>query len=360
MPEGSVVANEHWDDGLPFSLDGKISFKPAGMYYGLTQPDGRRDGQIENYAEDTPEKREALYRWLNDADILVLSSNRLWGSIPRLPMRFPMTKEYYQLLFDGKLGFELAARFTSFPTIFGLSFDDTGAEEAFSVYDHPEVRIYRKTSQYNEALVRSYFDQIDLENTIQMWPKQVTQAPTALLMTPQEAAIQQAGGTWSGIFDLDSLINRSPILSVLVWLALVIVLGLAAFPITFVVLRRLPDRGYGVAKTLGLLLLAWLSWFAPALKLTSYSRAWIAFCLGAACRHCRDYRVAAVGSDPGVRSNAPRAVAHGGGYLPRPLPAVPLDPHRQSRPVAPGARRRETDGVRLPQRGHSLNDVPAV
>ena len=109
VPEGSVVANEHWDDGLPFSLDGKISFKPAGAYYGLTQDDGSRDGQIENYGEDTPEKREAIYRWLNDADILVISSNRLWGSIPRLPMRFPMTKEYYQLLFDGKLGFEQVA-----------------------------------------------------------------------------------------------------------------------------------------------------------------------------------------------------------------------------------------------------------
>lgn len=280
VPEGSVVANEHWDDPLPFSIDGKISFKPAGAYYGLRQGDGSRSGQIENYGEDTPEKREAIYRWLNDADILVISSNRLWGSIPRLPMRFPMTKEYYQLLFDEKLGFELAARFTSFPTIFGLQFDDTGAEEAFSVYDHPEVRIYRKTSQYSESLVRSYFDQIDLENTIQMWPKQVTQAPTALLMTPEEAAVQQAGGTWSEIFDQDSLLNRSSVLSVLAWLALVLVLGLAAFPITFAVLRKLPDRGYGVAKTLGILLLAWLSWFAPALKLASFSRAWIGLCLG--------------------------------------------------------------------------------
>ena len=280
VPEGSVVANEHWDDGLPLSLDGKSGFKPSGAYYGLTQADGRRDGQIENYGEDSPEKREALYRWLNDADILVLSSNRLWGSIPRLPMRFPMTKEYYRLLFDEKLGFELAARFTSFPTIFGIAFDDTGAEEAFSVYDHPEVRIYRKTPQYSEALVRSYFDQIDLENTIQMWPKQVTQAPTALLMTPAEAAVQQAGGTWSEIFDEGSLLNRSSVLSVLAWLALLFVLGLAAFPIAFVVLRPLPDRGYGIARTLGILMLAWLSWFAPALKLAAFSRSWIALCLG--------------------------------------------------------------------------------
>ncbi len=280
VPEGSVVANEHWDDPLPFSIDGKSGFKPAGYYYGLRLPDGRREGQIENYGEDTPEKREAIYRWLNDADVLVLSSNRLWGSIPRLPMRFPMTKEYYQLLFDGKLGFELAARFTSFPTILGVPFDDTGAEEAFSVYDHPEVRIYRKTDAYSDELVRSYFDQIDLENTIQMWPKQVTEAPTALLLTAREYVAQQTGGTWWRIFDPDGLVNSSPVVSVIVWLLLLILLGLVAFPLTFVMLPRLPDRGWGVSKTLGMLLLAWLAWFAPALKLTSYSRAWIALCLG--------------------------------------------------------------------------------
>jgi YYY domain-containing protein len=280
VPEGAVVANEHWDDPLPFSLDGKMGFKPSGMYYGLTLPDGRREGQIENYGEDTPEKREAIYRWLNDADILVLSSNRLWGSIPRLPMRFPMTKEYYQLLFDGMLGFELAGRFTSFPTIFGIPFDDTGAEEAFSVYDHPEVRIYRKTDAYSDDVARSYFEQIDLENTIQMWPKQVTQAPTALLLTPEEYATQQTSGTWWRIFDADGIVNASPVLSVVVWLALLLLLGLIAFPITFVVLARLSDRGWGVSRTLGMLLLAWLAWFAPALKLTSYSRPWIALCLG--------------------------------------------------------------------------------
>ncbi|MCX7706894.1 MAG: DUF2298 domain-containing protein [Anaerolineae bacterium] len=290
IPEGSVVANEHWDDPLPGSFDGKLGFKPAGYYYGLTDPNtGRREGQIENYAEDTPEKRERLYRWLNEADVIVMSSNRLWGSIPRLPMRYPMTSLYYQLMAEEKLGFELAARFTSFPTIFGIQFDDTWAEEAFSVYDHPEVRIYRKTPAYSEALARSYFDKIDLEQVIMMWPKQVTQAPTALYLTPDQAARQRAGGTWSEIFDLDAWVNRSQVLAVLVWLALLFLLGLIAFPITFVVLRGLGDRGYGVSKVLGALLLAWLSWFGPGLVETlhatsllrvPYTRWWIAFCLG--------------------------------------------------------------------------------
>ena len=191
-----------------------------------------------------------------------------------------MTTLYYKLLFEGKLGFKQVGHFTSFPTVLGVPFNDTGAEEAFSVYDHPEVYIFQKTPEYSEALARSYFDPIDLEHTLQMWPKQVSAAPTALQFTPEEAQLQQAGGTWREIFDENSPINRSPALSALAWLVMIWLLGLVAFPIAFVALRGLSDRGYGVSKTLGILLLAWLSWIGPSLKLAPYQRGWIALALG--------------------------------------------------------------------------------
>ena len=142
------------------------------------------------------------------------------------------------------------------------------------------MRIYRKTPAYSEALARSYFDKIDLENTIMMWPKQVSQAPTALMLSEAEAARQQAGGTWSQMFDVNAPQNRSQVLSVVVWLLLLELLGLIAFPLAFVALRGLADRGYGVSKTLGVLLLAWLSWIGPSLKLVPYQRWWIMLCLG--------------------------------------------------------------------------------
>jgi len=278
IPAGATVANEHWDDALPFSIDGKISFRPSGAYQGLKSSS---DGQMQMYGEDTPEKREQLYRWLNETDYIFLSSNRLWGSIPRLPMRYPMSSLYYRLLFAEKLGFRQVAHFTSFPTIFGVQFNDTTAEEAFSVYDHPEVYIFQKTPEYSDALVRSYLDAVDLEQVITMWPKQVNAAPTALMFSQAEATLQQAGGAWSSLFNEDNLLNRSPVVSAFIWLLLLEALGLAAFPIAFVVLRSLTDRGYGVSKTLGVLLLAWLSWIGPSLKLWPYQRWTIALALGA-------------------------------------------------------------------------------
>jgi len=276
IPPGKVIANEHWDDGLPMRVEGKDGFGAWG-YKGLSSSS---DSSMQMYWEDTVEKRELLYKWLNEADYLVMSSNRLWGSIPRLPMRYPMTTLYYKLIFSGELGFKQVGHFTSFPTIFGIQFNDTGAEEAFSVYDHPEVYIFQKTPAYSEALARSFFDPIDMEQVIQMWPKQVSAAPTALRFTPAEAQIQQAGGAWSELFNEDSLLNRSPVLSIFGWLLLIELLGLIAFPFSFVILRSLADRGYGVSKTLGILLLAWLSWFGPSLKLVPYQRWWIALALG--------------------------------------------------------------------------------
>ncbi len=276
IPPGSHIANEHWDDGLPLRIDGKDPFGSFG-YKGLSSSS---DGNMQMYWEDTPEKREQLYQWLNEADYIVLSSNRLWGSIPRLPMRYPMTTLYYRLLFAEKLGFKQVLHVTSFPTIFGIEFNDTWAEEAFSVYDHPEVYIFQKTPAYSEALARSYLDAVDLEFTIQMWPKQIGAAPTALMMTEAEASRQRAGGTWADIFDLKSLLNRSQVVATAAWLLLVALLGIMAFPFAFCVLPGLPDRGYGVSKVLGVLLLAWLSWLGPSLKAVPYQRWWIAFCLG--------------------------------------------------------------------------------
>jgi hypothetical protein len=132
---GSVLANELFDDPLPFSMDGHIAFG-AGPYRSLElyYPD-RTDpiDQLPLYDEDTPDKLEMLLDALDQADYIVMSSGRLWQSIPRLPMRYPMTTRYYELLFAGELGFEKAAEFHSYPRLFGIEFDDTWAEEQFTV-----------------------------------------------------------------------------------------------------------------------------------------------------------------------------------------------------------------------------------
>lgn len=158
-----VVVGEHWDDGLPLRLDGH---DPSAVY---------RFGQLHSFDPDGPAKRDHLLERLAGADLVVLSSNRVVASIPRLPERWPLTTRFYRLLLSGGLGFEVAAELASYPRLGRLEFPDsetTGAlglepdptrlprpgrwtvplppaEEAFSVYDHPRVLILRKRDDFS-------------------------------------------------------------------------------------------------------------------------------------------------------------------------------------------------------------------
>ena len=262
VPRGATLANEHWDDPLPLRVGGRDPF--GGMYRGV---------MMNWYDEDTPEKRAQAIEWIDQADYIILSSNRLYGSIPRLPMRYPLTTKYYEWLFDGTLGFDKVAQFTSRPQLFGIEINDDDAEEAFTVYDHPKVLIFKKSSRYSRAHIEQLFDSVDLSEVYRFWPREATAAPTALLLTPADREAQTRGGTWSEIFNPNDFANRVP---VLVWLALIEILGWLAFPLAFVALRALADRGYIFAKALGVLLPAWGAWTLASYHLVPFSRASIA------------------------------------------------------------------------------------
>jgi YYY domain-containing protein len=275
ISEGSAIANEHFDDPLPFNMDGKIAFG-AGPYRGLN---------LTLYDEDTPEKLQQLLDTLDETDYISMSSGRLWQSIPRLPMRYPVTTRYYQLLFAGKLGFEKVAEFHSYPRLFGIEFNDTLAEEQFTVYDHPKVLIYHKTADYDRAKVEAMLSEGIDWNAIPQWLnprdvprwKQMHQSQNDLMLTPAQEQVQTQGGTWALLFDRNSLINQWPTLS---WLVLIGILGLAALPLTVAVFRWLPDQGYILARIVGVLLLPWLSWILTNLTPLHYTRATILLAFG--------------------------------------------------------------------------------
>jgi hypothetical protein len=128
VPRGSTIANEHWDDSLPV---GGL----AQEYTGKTIP---------VFDADDSTKLRKLYDGLSGTDYYFLSSPRAWRTIGRLPDRFPIMVRYYRQLFAGRLGFVRVVRFRSEPELFGVVLHDVGAEEAFWVYDHPPVLVYRR------------------------------------------------------------------------------------------------------------------------------------------------------------------------------------------------------------------------
>ncbi len=75
-------------------------------------------------AEDNDEKYDAMTNALDQADYIVITSNRFYDSLSRIPMRWPMTIAYYDALFDGRLGFELVRTFERYPSIGPIGMPD--------------------------------------------------------------------------------------------------------------------------------------------------------------------------------------------------------------------------------------------
>lgn len=135
IPNQSFILSEYWDDALPLhtsNADGK-------SYTGE---------QLHVFEADTNEKLQKIDYLLNYADYYILSSNRAWGSIPTVPEYYPRMTKFYTDLFAGRTKYKKIAEFTSYPSLkylgIPLTFSDDWSEEAFTVYDHPKVIIFKK------------------------------------------------------------------------------------------------------------------------------------------------------------------------------------------------------------------------
>jgi YYY domain-containing protein len=254
IPAGSTLATEHWDDRLPLARPGE-------------DPGRYRYAELALYDPETPDKRTKLEGVLDQSQYIVMASRRLIGSIPRLPERYPMATEYYQLLESGQLGFQLVGRFQTEPSLGPLKFDDSLAQEDFTVYDHPLVEVWQKTPAYSSATMRQELDAISLDKVVNVRP--IDGGKGALLQTPAEQQAQVNAGTWSQLFNRDSVVNA---VSLPVWLITVELLAFSAVPALWRFLPFLSDRGFGASKVLGLTFVAYVSWLVASLKLAPFER----------------------------------------------------------------------------------------
>ncbi|GAB4555822.1 MAG: hypothetical protein OHK0023_27490 [Anaerolineae bacterium] len=313
---GTVIATEGpWDDPVPQ----KVCALPAEMEIGQPIPSGLYNVAecrgmdpwgftykgLELYmsAEDDLQKRETLQKVLDETDYITISSNRFYDTLSRLPTRFPMSIAFYQALFKGELGFEVAAVFDStfqigdlkisdqhLPTYNGYEqtwLNEWESEEAFSVYDHPAVIILRKNPEkYKSEAVAQVLNAVPLNdssqvsfqpedtkivNVIRWGAYEASRAPTAFKMDDQLARTQTEGGTWSELFNRHWFINSSELIAVIGWWLTIFIFGLIVFPILFAVFPGLPDRGYPFAKITGLLLVGWLAYVGGTMRLSVWN-----------------------------------------------------------------------------------------
>ncbi|MFQ5860175.1 MAG: DUF2298 domain-containing protein, partial [Dehalococcoidia bacterium] len=267
VPPGStILGDNHWDEGLP-------------------NLGGYRVRQLPMYEGDSPAKMQQLADDLAQGDYLYFYSNRTYGSIARVPQRYPWSAQYYQQLFTGELGYELERAFTSYPSLLGVAFaHDTFtrsglpapeglerfrsapltlnlgyADENAVNYGHPLVLLFKNNGRLSQEALSA--------RLLQGTPPEPT---LGLMLSAEELAAQRQGGTWSEIIRPRSWTNRVPVLA---WLLLVELISLAALPLAFLLFRPLPDRGYLLSKLLGILGVSYIAWLLASLGWMTFSRA---------------------------------------------------------------------------------------
>jgi YYY domain-containing protein len=271
IPTGAGIAVEGpWDETLPLDVDGHSG---ASEYHFTT---------LNPYAGETAQGDDQSVI-ANISDVLmhdqyiIMSSERMVASVPKVPYILPIADRYYQLLFSNRLNFRPAAIFQAHPQLGPLLVHDYPADESFHVYDHPIVRIYRRIGPISAATVHRLLTTglpaapsgIDPSTLPWVLRPNTVPADTRLTLSPTKWQADQQGGTLTGMFPPGGFGMQHPILT---WLILLELLGLVGFPFAFIMLGRLIDRGYPAAKTLALLALGYLVWILVNGGISVYER----------------------------------------------------------------------------------------
>ncbi|WP_374689161.1 hypothetical protein, partial [Promineifilum sp.] len=177
LSPGTLLLSEQWDDYLPATMivdeqrRRREEFPNAELTW-LSLPD----------AADDEQKLKANLDLLSGAEYVTILSNRVYGVVPRLPERYPLSSRYHQLLFDGALGYELVWAGGRSPALFGIPLrpDTFGwpglrppadlnrlaawppsaltfgrVDESFVVYDQPLTLIFRNTAHLSAEQMRA-------------------------------------------------------------------------------------------------------------------------------------------------------------------------------------------------------------
>ncbi|MBN18394.1 MAG: hypothetical protein CL758_02785 [Chloroflexi bacterium] len=273
VPKNSLILKEHWEENLPNIENYRILELPL-------------------YDTDSINKVNLISNRLSEADYLIIYSNRLYGTINKLPERYPYSTAYYQLLFDEKIGYEFVNLETNSPNIFNLHFQHNifenlninipeiykltyqenkynftlgNPDESFSVYDHPSVFILKNTKTLSHTQIKDLIISKSMENSL----KNNIANEENLLIEEQEFIKRTNNGTWSDIIKISSWTNTYPVIA---WLLILQAFFVITLPISLIIFNNLPDKGYSISKTLSLLIISLIVWWLTSTKLIMFTK----------------------------------------------------------------------------------------
>jgi len=249
VPRNSQILGVHWDDRPPVTLPG---FSPHEYGYRYEGP----ENELPLYEKDDTPKLVLVSRRVAATDYIVFPTQRLPGSIMRVPLEFPNTTAFFRLLYGDQLGFKLVQTVKRQPQLGPFTFNTDLADESFSVYDHPKVAIFENVERLPDFEIRRRILAASGSDSFQGRP----------LPTREQVLLRDAGSKISGV---ESVSMFGSLFAVLRWY-----LVLQAFALVALLFcaRFFADRlglVYPLTKVLGLVLCGWFTWFLESIGVLS-------------------------------------------------------------------------------------------
>ena len=252
IPKGSHILGETWEfGGLPYGTDEGN----AGTHRYTVK-------QLDIYKPDDRATARYLARELAEGDLIALMTKRMYGSVLRVAERYPITSNYYRLLFAERLGYTLVKSVAARPRLWGISFNDDYADESFTVYDHPKVLLFRKVVNYPAEYI---------ERLLRADPKIDYGPVLSDALGADEFNRPQRQPETAPSLEGYNPPRYSGIKALIIWLAMVELMGLLALPLTASFFSNLADRGYPFAKLMAITLAGYIVWITVSLGVARFS-----------------------------------------------------------------------------------------
>jgi len=261
--ENTLIVQDHWEESIP-AIEG-IKFSHE---------------RLELYNPDSYEKFDKIFTLLSQSDYYVIFSNRLYGTIPRLDKRYPVSTNFYERIFDETLGFKIVNFEKQSMNLFSINYQENyfqriaiqkpsninnyendflinlnlgWSDESFSVYDHPNVIILKNEKKYSKDKLFEILDQNLFEKT------------KSFDFTNEELYKKYENfGDYGEInlFKNQMFLDDKPILlQVFFWFLMINFLGILFMPIFYKLFINFPEFGYSFYKFFGLLSFSFIVWF---------------------------------------------------------------------------------------------------
>ncbi len=267
IPPESTILGVHWDDKIPLLLPGIDSNKYKYKYH-------NDEYDLKLYEESNEQNLTDYINMLLKGDYIALPADRIFrGILDKFDQKREYSIKILQGLFDGSLGFVPAYIYKprSFLAARGFYNDDL-ADESLVGYDHPKAFVFKKVKNLTFEELKSNIENQPLKISLK---KVLSTKNFSLAKDDKELRLNIDGKIFNPIQKKSFKgihLKMNSFFAIILWLIIIDISSFYILPIIFVTCTKLPDKGLGIFRLVGLGVFAFIMWILGSVFKVEYTQ----------------------------------------------------------------------------------------